>query len=41
MNIGGDFTVWCFECDCVSLILALFLGILICVSVFRVVQFLK
>ena len=41
MNVGGDFTVWCFECDCISLLLALIFGILICVSVGIIVRFFK
>lgn len=36
MKICGDFTAWCFECDCINLILALILGISICFSVCRI-----
>ena len=41
MNVGGDLTVWCFECDCIGLIFALILGISICVSVCRILKFFK
>ena len=41
MNVGGDFTVWRFECDCIGLIFALILGISICVSVCRILKFFK
>ena len=39
MKICGDFTAWCFECDCINLILALILGISICFSVCRILNF--
>lgn len=41
MKICGDFTAWCFECDCINLILALILGISICFSVCRILNFFK
>ena len=41
MKVYGDFTVWCFECDCISLIFALIFGILTFISVYKILKFFK